>query len=131
MGQRDSTSPENAGEDLPADIPAIPRIDDVNHDTQNYDKEDTTENSSGLGGGGNVTPRSGVQQGNRSAEASIVGVRVRIPRSNRTARTPLQSSNFSELMQFMVMRADSESRMEQHRREECEELEERRRGERE
>ena len=66
---------ENAREDLPAGIPAIPPMDDVNHDTQNEDGEDTTENSSGVGGGGNVTPRSGVRQGNRSAEASIAGVK--------------------------------------------------------
>jgi hypothetical protein len=54
-------------------------MDDVNHDTQNEDGEDTTENALGVGGGGNVTPSSGVQQGNCSAEASIAGVRVRIP----------------------------------------------------
>ena len=51
---------ENTGGDLPAGIPAFPPMDDVNHDTQNEDWEDTTENSSGVGGGGNVTPRSGV-----------------------------------------------------------------------
>ena len=54
-------------------------MDDVNHDTQNEDREDTTENSTGVGGEGNVTLRSGVQQGNCSAETSIAGVRVHIP----------------------------------------------------
>ena len=130
-GEDEVIGEENAGEDLPADIPDVPPIDDVNHDTQNEDGEDTTENPSGVGGGGNATPRSGVRQGNRSAEASIAGVRVRIPRNTRTAGTPSPSSNFSELMQFIVMRADSESRIEQRRREECVELEERRRRERE
>ena len=33
---------ENTGEDLPAGVPAIPPMDDVNHDTQNEDGEDTT-----------------------------------------------------------------------------------------
>jgi hypothetical protein len=127
-GGGDTAGDDNPGEEIPDDVPALPPMEDVDHDPPNEDGEDTTESSMGVGGGGgnvrgggNVVP----------SEGSIAGVRVRTPRSNRTAGTPSQSTNFSELMQFMLMRADNEQRMEQRRRQEREEIEERRRRERE
>jgi hypothetical protein len=122
----------NAGEVAPDGVPLLPPMEDANQDTQNEDGEDITESSLGGGGGGNVTPQVGAGQvNNPSSEASMAGIRIRTPRNTRTAGTSSQSSNFSELMQFMLMRAESENRMEQQRRQEREEIEERRRRERE
>jgi hypothetical protein len=108
----------------------LPPMDDVNHETHDKDGEDT-QSSLGVGRRGNVVPRTGAGQGNPSSEASIEGVRIGTPRNTRTTGTPSQSSNFSELMQFMLMRANSENRTEQRRHQEREELEERRCHERE
>ncbi len=127
-GGGDTVGDDNPGEDIPDGVPALPPIEDVDQEPHNEDGENTTESSLGVGGGGG-NARGG---GNVAlSERSIAGIRVRTPRSNRVAGTPSQSTNFSELMQFMMMRADNEQRMEQRRRQEREEIEERRRRERE
>jgi hypothetical protein len=66
-----------------------------------------------------------------SVATPLVGTRIRSPRFPRNAGTASQSSNFSELMQFMMMRADADNRAEQQCQQEREALEDRRRRERE
>ncbi len=108
------------------DIPLNPPIDDVNQDIQNEVGEDITESSLGVatsphGGGGNRNPLTG---------ASIASARICTPRNQRNSGTS-PTSQFYDLMQFMLMRSESEGKQEQQRRQEREELEDRRRQERE
>ena len=62
---------------------------------------------------------------------SIAGIHVRTPRHARS--TPVQSgqSSLSDLMQFMLVHVDTESRLEQRKRQDREDVEDRCRRERE
>ena len=66
------------------------------------------------------------------AEATaIAGIRVRTPRQARSTHVQSTQPSLSDLMQFMLVRADTESRLEQRRRQDREDQEDRRRRERE
>ena len=92
------------------------------------------ENGKNLGTGDDEIPRDNVRDVQQPSVGlrtpSIEGLRVRTPRRNVVSSTN-HSVNFPELVQFMMVRADAEARMERRRQEEREEMEERRRRERE
>ena len=86
-GGGDTLGDDNPGEDIPDGVPALPPIENVDHDPPNEDGENTTESSLGVvGGGGNARGGGNVAP----SEGSIAGIRVRTPRSNRVtgAGTP-------------------------------------------
>ncbi len=62
---------------------------------------------------------------------TIAGIRVRTPRQARSTHVQSNQPSLSDLMQVMLVRADTESRLEQRRRQDREDQEDRRRRERE
>ena len=121
----------------------LERDDDVaeeGEDTEDNAGFNTGVASGEVTGGGNsvssvgrnsVSPANGTGGGNRTSAGNPIiptlPPMLRTPRNRRTANQPAASS-FSDMMQYLMMRAETES---QQRRQEREELEERRRQERE
>ena len=129
------------------DVPILLPLEDESDTKNNQGLAETNDAVIQGGGAGSVqsggTPRA---VGNTSNEVvstevrtpvpgtdtnTIAGICVRTPRQARSTHVQSTQPSLTDLMQFMLVRADTESRLEQRRRQDREDQEDRRRRERE
>jgi hypothetical protein len=125
-GDEDDDSKEDEEEsEFAVAVPQIPPIGDIDVHAVVQREDGGSANASNKGGA-SLTATGQGRNNASNAGTPLVEARIHTPRQAHTAGS---GGNVSELMQFMLMRAEAGNQADQHRHQEREDMEDRRRRE--